>query len=133
MNGPWTITEAAQAANAASAQQKGAETQLRDAAKDLAAKERAYRVALAQEITRLRASGLAASACADVARGDKTVADLRYARDVAQGVLDAAQQAAWRLTADRRTIDGLTRWSQARELAEHGQPDPRLAWTPRAA
>lgn len=133
MNGPWTITEAAQAANAASAQQKGAEAQLRDAAADLAAKERAYRVALAQTITRFRADGHAATVCADLARGERQVADLRYARDVAQGVLDAAQQAAWRLTADRRTVDGLTRWSMGRELAEHGQPDARLSWTDRRA
>lgn len=134
MTYPWGIDEAAQAANVASAQQKGAEGALRDAAADLAAKERAYRVALAQAITRYRADGHAATVCADLARGDKAVADLRYARDVAQGVLDSAQQAAWRLSADRRTIDGLTRWSASRELAEHGQPDERLSWTgPRAA
>ena len=133
MNGPWSIAEAAQAANVASAQQKGAEGALRDAAADLAAKERAYRVSLAQTITRFRADGHAATVCADLARGDKQVADLRYARDVAQGVLDSAQQAAWRLSADRRTIDGLTRWSMSRELSEHGQPDERIAWTTRAA
>lgn len=134
MKGPWSIEEAAAAANQASAQQKGAESALRETAADLAEKERAYRRALAQTITRFRADGHAATVCADLARGDQAVADLRYARDVAQGVLDAAQQAAWRLSADRRTIDQLTRWSASRELAEHGQPDDRLAWTgPRAA
>lgn len=111
MSGPWTIDEARQAANLASAQQKGAEAALREAAAKLADAERAFRVALAQTITQLRADGLAATTCADVARGTKTVADLRYTRDVAAGVRDACEQAAWRLSADRRTIQGFQEWS----------------------
>jgi hypothetical protein len=135
VNGPWNIDEAASAANLASAQQKGAEQQLREAAADLAEKERAYRQALAQTITRFRADGHAATVCADLARGDKHVSDLRYHRDVAQGVLDAASQAAWRLSADRRTIEALTRWSMGREFAEHGQDTggTQPAWTPAVA
>jgi hypothetical protein len=121
------------AANLASAQQKGAEASLRDAAQALADAERAYRIALARKITSLRAEGLAATTCADVARGSEEVADLRWKRDVAQGVRDAAEQAAWRLSADRRTIQGLSDWAARRELAEHGQPDSRVAWTPKVA
>lgn len=133
MTGPWTIDEAQKAANLASAQQKGAEQTLREAATDLAAKERAYRVALAETITRFRADGHAATVCADLARGDKRVADLRWARDVAQGVLDAAGQAAWRLSADRRTIEALTRWSMGVALKTDDVPDARLAWSPQVA
>lgn len=132
MTGPWSFEEAQRAANAASAQQKNAEEALRVAARGLAEAERSYRVALAQTITQLRADGLAATTCADVARGTKQVADLRYARDVAQGVRDAAEQSAWRLSADRRTIQGLSEWSQRRELAEHGSPTGQPAWTPLA-
>lgn len=126
--GPWTFDEARKAANLASAQQKGAEQALREAAAKLAEAERAYRMALAQTITRLRADGLAATTCADVARGTKEVADLRWARDVAQGVRDAAEQAAWRHSADRKDVTAFASWSARRELAEHGQPDARLAW-----
>lgn len=133
MSAPWTFTEAQTAANLASAQQKGAEASLREAAQKLADAERAYRMALSQTITRLRAEGVAATTCADVARGSKEVADLRWSRDVAQGVRDAAEQSAWRLSADRRTIQGLSDWAARRELAENGQPDSRVAWTPKVA
>lgn len=129
MSGPWTIGEARQAANLASAQQKGAEQALREAAAKLAEAERAYRMALAQTITQLRAEGLAATTCADVARGSKAVADLRYHRDVAQGVRDAAEQSAWRLSADRKDVTAFASWSARRELAEHGGTDNRLAFT----
>jgi hypothetical protein len=128
MSGPWTISEARQAANLASAQQKGAEAALRDAAKALAEAERAYRVALAQTITQLRAEGLAATTCADVARGSKDVADLRYHRDVAAGVRDACEQAAWRLSADRRTIQGFQEWSMRVGLRDDADAGHTHQW-----
>lgn len=125
---PWTFEEARHAANLASAQQKGAEQALREAAGKLADAERAYRMALAKAITRFRAEGSAATVCADLARGDQVVAQLRWQRDVQQGVLDAAQQAAWRHAADRKDVGRFIEWSRSRELSEHGQPDTRLAW-----
>lgn len=122
MSGPWEIAEARQAANLASAQQKGAENALREAARGLAEAERAYRMSLAQEILRLRADGVAWSSTADLARGDKRVADLKFARDVASGVHEAAQSAAWRHTADRKDVGRFIEWSQRRELAENYLP-----------
>lgn len=134
MNGPWTIEESREAGRTAARQQKAGEAAMRGAARNLAEKERAYRVALAQAITRYRADGHAATVCADLARGNQAVADLRFHRDVAQGVLDAAQQMAWRLAGNRKDTQRFIDWSMRRELAEHGQPDERLAWTgPRAA
>ena len=127
--GPWSIEEARAAANMASAQQKGSEQVLREATQKLADAERAYRMALAQSITRHRAEGHAATVCADLARGDRAVAQLRWDRDVAQGVVDAAQQASWRHAADRRDVARFADWSMRRELSEHGQPDERLSWT----
>lgn len=123
---PFDLEEAREAERLAAAQQEGGEGTLRDASKELAEKERAYRLALAQAITTLRAEGNAATVCADLARGDKQVADLRYHRDVAQGVLDAAQQAAWRFAANRKAVGRITEWSARREIAEHGGPDSRL-------
>jgi hypothetical protein len=38
----------------------------------------------------------------DLAKGDKHVADLRFKRDVAEGIREAAVSALWRHTADRR-------------------------------
>jgi len=50
--------------------------------------EREYRKALAMRIMELRAQGLPATICSDVARGD--VADLKFERDLSEGKFKAA-------------------------------------------
>lgn len=126
---PYTFTEAVAAARRAHDAQRAGEQAVRDAAGDLAEKERAYRVALARQIVEVHAEGAAWTVAQDLARGDDRVAELRYLRDVAQGVLEAAQQRAWRQAADRRDTLEMIRWSRSRELAEGGQPseEERLA------
>lgn len=131
--GPFTFVEAIAAARRAAEAQKDAEQARRDAARDLAEKERVYRKALATQIVQEHADGAAWTVAQDLARGNSRVADLRYERDVAQGVLDAAEQRAWRHTADRKDMGEFIRWSRARELAEHGGEDDRLTWTERRA
>lgn len=128
---PFDIAEAREAARLASARQAGAETAMREAYTALAEAERSYRVALAKERTRQHAeNGVAWTATDDVARGEKHVADLRYARDIAKGVAEAASSALWRHTADRRDVTQFIRWSLQRELAEAGgdvrEPDGEL-------
>lgn len=119
MTEPYDFATAVAATRRAAEAQKDAEQDRRDAAKDLAEKERAYRVALAREIVRQHSDeGAAWTVAQDVARGQRSVADLRYERDVAKGVLDAAEQRAWRHTADRRDMHEFIQWSKARELAE---------------
>lgn len=124
---PYDFTEAVAAARRAAEAQKAGEQAVRDAATDLGEKERAYRLALARKIVELRAGGNAATLAADLARGDEGVADLRYARDVADGVLKAAEQRAWRHTADRKDMLEFITWSRMRDLAEgyHGAAEPR--------
>ena len=121
---PWTFQQARQAAHEASARQQRAEQTLREASAALAEAERAYRRKLAETILTLRAEGTAATACGDIARGNNLVSDLRYKRDVAEGVLEAAKQAAWRLTADRKDVHQFAAWSLRRELAENGDHTP---------
>ncbi|HET6866216.1 MAG TPA: hypothetical protein VFH80_09840, partial [Solirubrobacteraceae bacterium] len=79
----------------------------------------AYRVALAKKIVELHAGGAAWTVCQDLARGDQSVADLRYRRDVAEGVKEAAQNAVWRHTADRKDLGKLVDWSM--RVAPDGQ------------
>jgi len=123
---PYTFGEATVRSNALSAAQEAAEAETRRAYAQFAEAERAYRKALAEKIVRLRAEGVAATTVADVARGDAHVADLRYRRDVAEGVVEAAKQAGWRLQANRRDGHEFIDWSKRRELAEGaGQPQ----WT----
>lgn len=129
---PFDLSEAREAARMASSQQQASEQAVRDASKNLAEAERQYRMALAQKIVTLHAEGTAWTACQDVAKGDEKVARLRYDRDVKAGVLEAAQQAAWRHTADRKDLGRFIDWSQRRELAENGGPDDRLGLRPAA-
>jgi hypothetical protein len=94
---PWDFDEAHAALGERSAVQQDAERQVKEAYKDHAKKERAYRVGLAKKITELRA-----------------------ARDIAEGVLEAAKLHAWTVAADRKDVQGLATWSMRREMAELG-------------
>jgi hypothetical protein len=105
VSGPWDIDQARAAARQASAAQRSAE---------------AYRTALAVRITELHAEGVAWSATADLARGDKGVARLKRERDIAEGVVEAAKQAGWRASKDRDDVQAFIGWSQRREFAEAG-------------
>lgn len=119
---PYSFGEAKAAIERASRAQKDSEQTLRDTYANYAAAERAYRQALAEEIVKLHAEGVAWSSTSDLARGDKRVADLRYARDVAEGMKDAASQVAFRHAADRRELEQLVDWS--RRVAPDGQYTP---------
>lgn len=118
MNGPWTFDQAVTAQREATQKQEQAERFVKTSYKDFAEKERVYRQALAEKITTLRAEGKSITLCGDLARGDKHVAHLKYERDVAEGVKEAAGQAVWRATADRKTVEGLMQWSMRRDIAE---------------
>ena len=116
---PWMIGDAAAALRAGSSQQRHVEESVKDAYKAFAAAEQAYRQALAIRITELRADGQPTTLAGDLARGDQKVARLKFARDVAEGVKEAAMQSAWRSSADRRDAQSLAEWSQRRDLAEN--------------
>ena len=117
MSGPLDLPDAREAEREASALQRGAEQTLREAFSALAGAERSYRVLLAKRITELHADGVAWTACADLARGDERVAQLRFERDVAAGVREAAIQSSWRYAADRKALGRLIEWSARRDLA----------------
>lgn len=120
---PYDFAEARTAIRQAAENQRGAEDRLRDAWREWGAKERAYRQALAEEILRLKSNGVAWSSTADLARGAAHVSDLRYERDVAEGVREAAAQASFRHTADRRELEQLVNWSM--KVAPDGQYEQR--------
>lgn len=123
---PYAFEEATAASNGLNTAQKAAEAETKRAYGALAEAERAYRVALASEITRLRAAGISVTLAADLARGERTVANLRYRRDIAEGVVEAAKQSGWRHQANRKDGHELLRWSANRDLAEgyHGAQQP---------
>lgn len=114
---PLSIEDARAAAHRASELQRAVEDGLREASRDLAEKERLYREKFSIRIVELHAEdGYAITMCGDIARGEEAVAKLRRDRDIAEGVVDAARQQAFRYAADRRDLSQLISWSQAREL-----------------
>jgi hypothetical protein len=121
MTSALDIVGAREAERHASQQQQGSEREVIHRARELAAAERNYRMALAQKITSEHASGTAWTVCAELARGDQKVADLRFERDVAAGMKEAADQAAWRHSADRRALGRLVEWSQRIDLRSGGE------------
>lgn len=123
-NTAYDFDGARSAATAASRAQAGAEDFMVECARNAAQAEERYRVALAAEIVRQHSEqGVAWSVAPDLARGDKRVAALKRDRDIAEGVREAAVQAAWRRAADRRDTSRFIDWSMRRDLAEDPQPD----------
>lgn len=122
---PYSFGEARALARSFSQRQRQAEGLLRDASARVAEAERAYRQALARRIVEVHAEGAAWTVAQDLARGDERVSGLRYERDVARGVFEAAQSAIWRHTADRKDCLELIEWS--RRVAPDGQWDREAA------
>ena len=60
---------------------------------DAADAERNYRVALKQEVLKLKSEGMAATLSKDISRGTKHIADLKFERDVAHGICDSCKEA----------------------------------------
>lgn len=116
--GPWTFDEATAWSREASIAQEAVENGVRDAAREFAEAEESYRKALAVKIVYLHEEGVAWSTCGDLARGNEQVAAFKRERDIAEGLYEAARQAAWRRSADRRDTERFIEWSMRRELAE---------------
>lgn len=108
---PYDWGQARDAINDAKLAQQNSEKAVSEAFRKYGEAERAYRKALAIRITQLRAEGTPATVCLDMAKGDPKIADLRYNRDVAEGVREAAASAIWRHTANRRELEQLVAWS----------------------
>ena len=76
-------------------------------AKAYAEAEREYRQALSIEIMKLKADGMAVSILGDVARGN--VSDLKYKRDLAQGLFKGAIESKRALEAELSALQSLNK------------------------
>lgn len=115
---PYDFGQAIQATNDLRSAQKAAEDNLKAAWRDFGAKRRAYQLALAKAIVRLKAEH-GATAAIELARGDEEVARLRFEKDVAEGVKEAAQSALWRYSGDRHDLREFIQWSKGVDLRVH--------------
>ena len=60
--------------------------------KDYALKEYKYRTALSKKLLQLRAEGQAVTHLADIAKGMEDIAELRFDRDIAEGLVKSAEE-----------------------------------------
>lgn len=75
-------------------------------ATELASAEREYKIASAKYITEQRLNGTPATLIRELAQGEPAIADLRYKRDVAQGLYDSCKEAINVYKLDLRLLDG---------------------------
>jgi hypothetical protein len=75
-------------------------------AKDKA--EREYRVALAQEILKLKAEGIQATLIPDIARGN--TADLKFTRDSAKSLYDSARDSMETLRTEATLLQTISKY-----------------------
>lgn len=122
MTQPFDFQAAREASLMASQAQEASEDDLRAAAKDYARKENLYRVALARKIVELRADGMSITLAGDIARGTPDIAELKFERDLADGMLKAAEQAAWRHAADRKDLLRFIGWSERASFLDTREP-----------
>ena len=109
---PMDYQTAVEVMRVESEHQKEAESQLAKHHRSLADAEKRYREAVAKRIIEKRAEKHAANLCKELARGDSDIAQLGYERDLAIGMVDAAQQSIWRHTANRRDLEHFIDWSK---------------------
>lgn len=119
---PLEIEDARQAAHRASELQREVEDDMRAAGRKLAEAKREHYKARTLRILKLKAEGMAITACATVAKGMDDIADLGFARDMAQVEYDAVAQQAFRRGADRKDVGRLLDWSMARDLRADTEP-----------
>lgn len=83
---------------------------------DYAIKEKKYRVALSQKLTELRAKGEKVTHLADIARGIPEIADLRFDRDIAEGLKKSAEEGINFYKIKVRVLEGQLQreWGQAK-------------------
>ena len=115
---PYDFQTAKAEQTKARAEQRTSEQWVINCWKAYAAAEKAYREALSKRIVELKAAGNAITACGDIARGEPAIATLKYKRDVAEGMREAAGQGSWRASADRKAEQSFLDWSMKRDLAE---------------
>lgn len=76
--------------------------------KEYAKREHDYRVALSKRLLQRRAEGYPTTILADIVRGEEDIAELKEARDIAEGLMKSAEKGTdfYKLTA--RLMDSQT-------------------------
>jgi hypothetical protein len=119
---PWDFHESHLHLRRAAVIERAGEQAHRGAVRDLAEKERAYKMALAKKITELRGNGTAQTVAGDMARGDDEVSLLRLERDLARGTVTSSKSALYRHGRSHEDVREFVVWS--RQVAPEGQRFP---------
>uniref|UniRef100_A0A6H2A4T2 Uncharacterized protein n=1 Tax=viral metagenome TaxID=1070528 RepID=A0A6H2A4T2_9ZZZZ len=78
--------------------------------------ERAYNIAVARETLNQKAEGQSITIIDKLVRGDRVIADLKYALDVAEGVQRACLQSIKAITIQIDSYRSLLAWAKAEML-----------------
>jgi hypothetical protein len=74
--------------------------------------EHTYRIAYAKKLVELRGDAVPVGVATDLAKGDETVAQLKYERDLAKGMIDVARERLRQLDGERASLRQLLEWSR---------------------
>jgi len=126
LESPFEIEDARDAQHLASERQCDYAAEVKRAHFALADAEYTYRIALSARIKQLhvdgieggksQSGGLAITTCAEIAKGEESIATLRRERDRRAGELEGLNKDSFRVSADRRALDGLVHWSEQIQL-----------------
>lgn len=119
---PFLIEEARAAQYRASEAQREHNERLAQAHIDLAEAEYTYRTAKVARIKQLKEEGWAATTCAEIAKGEESIAHLRRERDKRAGDLEQIKDHCFTLAKDRSALEGLIRWSMGVDLRTDAEP-----------
>jgi hypothetical protein len=117
---PYDYREAKAAAMRCSSQRRQAVTAYEAAIRELAEAERAYRMTLAQEVSRHKLIG-AATTAEVLAKGEESVLAARERYTLADGMRYAALEAIRGCDGDRQGVAQLSAWSRGVALGPWGE------------
>jgi hypothetical protein len=119
---PFVIEDARAAQHRASEAQREQGERLANAHLALANAEYTYSTAKVARIKQLKEEGWAATVCAEIARGEESIAHLRRERDKRAGELEQIKDHCFTLAKDRDALAGLIRWSEGIDLRTQTEP-----------
>lgn len=119
---PLDLDDGRKAASMLARQCRASVDNLDQAVQRHAESEHSYRKAFAKKIVELRADGVPATICLELAKGDQQVAQLKYDRDLAKGIIDVTRERLRQLDGERASLRQLLEWSQKFENRQFTGP-----------
>jgi hypothetical protein len=109
---PLDLDDGRRAASMLARQCRDGVNNLDRAVKAHAEAEQSYRIAYATKLVELRSNATPVGIATEMAKGDESVARLKYERDLAKGMIDVARERLRQLDGERASLRQLLEWSR---------------------